>query len=104
MTLAEFVAARLADDRDTADGLAEQYAAMGSHIEGADRIRLHALLHHTAMRMLREVEAGRKILALHTLAGRYWCSCDEPQPCTTVRQLAAIWSDHPDYDPAWATP
>ena len=23
-------------------------------------------------------------------------------PCPTVRALAAVWSEHPDYDPAWA--
>lgn len=37
------------------------------------------------------------------------CSCVDDDPgwhltggwCDTVRQLAAIWADHPDFDPSW---
>lgn len=37
------------------------------------------------------------------------CSCVDDDPgwhftggwCDTLRQLAAIWADHPDFDPAW---
>lgn len=61
-------------------------------------------------RVLREVEAKRKIIGEHQavtkLAGlteqdlgflgwyREW----------VLKNLAAIWSGHPDYDPAWSTP
>jgi hypothetical protein len=29
---------------------------------------------------------------------------DDPEvsPCTTLRAIAATWSDHPDYRPEWA--
>lgn len=27
---------------------------------------------------------------------------DDPYPCRTLRLIFAAWSDHPDYDPAWA--
>ncbi len=69
-------------------------------------------------RVLREVEAKRKILALHR--PDLWNADDEPEavhcvecttdddlykpqmyPCQTVRALAAMWSDHHDYDPDW---
>lgn len=29
-----------------------------------------------------------------------WAS--EAWPCPTIRQIAALWAAHPDYDPAWA--
>ena len=70
-------------------------------------------------RMLREVAAKRAILALHR--PEQWnvddvsadvrcaeCTTDDdlykPQmdPCATVLALAAVYRDHPGYDPAWA--
>lgn len=77
-------------------------------------------------RALREVEAKRRILQLHeaiypavarqgspgpatvadpagTLSVFAYCViCDEDSPCLTLGYLTAIWSDHPDYRPAWA--
>jgi hypothetical protein len=70
-------------------------------------------------RQLREVEAKRAILTEHSPG--YPVTYPEPSgeptcyvchaggydwdperwPCLTVRALAAIWRDHPDYDPAW---
>ena len=105
MTLTEFLAARL--------GEKEQYAK--------DLLTNPALRDISGMlglsdQMLREVEAGRKILAEH--APGYPVTYPEPSgqptcgkchaggwdwdpeewPCTTVRTLAAVWCDHPDYD------
>lgn len=54
-------------------------------------------------RVLREVEAKRKILAdcdEWLISG----SRDEPRrqlAARTIARLAAVWSDHPDFDPAW---
>jgi Family of unknown function (DUF6221) len=59
---------------------------------------------------LRMVEAGRAILAEH--AGGYpgYCAVchaggfdwdPERWPCATVRALAAVYSDHPDYRDEW---
>src|SRR5258708_7113318 len=127
MDLATFLTAGLDDDRDLADSLGEQYAAMGRSIQGADTIPLRALLRLTAIRMLGEVDAKRKILALHALSvtkvaqpsfdsftgdripDSYevtcetcgWASGNPASGCGTLRALAAVWSDHPDYDPAW---
>ena len=68
-----------------------------------------------AERMLREVTAKRAILAEHEPEpwgephpGLSRCGprCGEEYwtiwPCATVRAIAAIYSGHPDYDPAWA--
>jgi hypothetical protein len=65
-------------------------------------------------RVLREVAAKRAILAEHKpyetggthLSGPVFCStCGEEDavevPCGTLRHLAAVYSDHPDYRPEW---
>ncbi|MFD9276905.1 DUF6221 family protein [Streptomyces mirabilis] len=72
-------------------------------------------------RVLREVEAKRKLVELHgpvILRGgpgaKYFdtttvcCSCEPPQfpehafPCPTLRLLALPYADHPDYRSEWA--
>lgn len=74
-------------------------------------------------RVLREVEAGRKILAEHLpVEFIYGLTCKrcvswqsapgeesefgiavpDPWPCLPARAVAAPHSDHPEYDPAWA--
>ena len=72
---------------------------------------------HDPARVLREVEAGRTILAEHFAEDRgeslpgadcgvcyYIGTPGSPAgwPCRTLRALAAVWSDHPDYDQEWA--
>jgi hypothetical protein len=69
-------------------------------------------------RLLREVEAKRKILTEHKLRTEYevtrpdnpydvfcevcgWAADVKGSACPTLRALAAIYEDHPDYDPAW---
>jgi Family of unknown function (DUF6221) len=55
-------------------------------------------------RVLREVEAKRAILAEHDVRHD---PCDahnaslESIPCPTLELLAAVYRDHPDYDPTW---
>ena|SRR5260221_8283674 len=101
MDLAKFLNDRLDEDTATADGLIEQYAAMGSNIEGADRIRLHIVLRMTAICMLREVGTKRKILAEYE---RAW-NIGPPGIILTLENVlritAGVYSDHEDYDPAW---
>jgi hypothetical protein len=67
-------------------------------------------------RVLREVEAKRLILAQHRHRQADYCSfgCDlchfhseYGMPpgvnwCETVRALASVWPDHPDYQTEWA--
>src|SRR5262245_17316529 len=56
-------------------------------------------------RVLREVEAKRAIAGLHHQAERApnWCAeCDEEWfPCPTLRHLATVYRDHPDYRQEW---
>jgi hypothetical protein len=65
-------------------------------------------------RVLREVAAGRAILAVHAqLNDSIWCQTCDPgadpfgdsdawYPCRTLRAVAAVWSDHADYRAEWA--
>lgn len=75
---------------------------------------------HDPARVLRKVAAERAILAAHDTVevpniedtGRInaCTTCGEtqdhwyatPWPCDTLKHLAAVYADHPDYDPAWA--
>jgi hypothetical protein len=108
VSLTEFLKARL--DEDEAYGPrplepGEYPNVFESHEPGAPA------------RVLREVTAKRAILDRHAphetaFSGLAcdWCSedvDDRPQiakerwPCPDVLSLAAVYSDHPDYDPGW---
>ena len=111
--LAAFLAARISEDE----------AAVGRSRGGSLRGQWPA-------RVLREAEAKRKILAEHwpEHITEGWVACrrcvdwsagsygygnededGEPPddqsrmnwPCPTLRALAAVYQDHPDYDPQW---
>lgn len=70
---------------------------------------------HNPARILREVEAKRRMFDLHVLAERDYgdgfvtelcmvCDPQEPEPfypCQTLRLLALPYSDHPDYHEEW---
>lgn len=82
-------------------------------VNGAHYAAVHAARHDPA-RVLREVQAKRAILELH---GRsHECStydhhgdiescswCLNPEDCSTLLALAAIYSDHEAYRKEWAT-
>jgi hypothetical protein len=56
---------------------------------------------HDPARALREVEAGRKLMAEHASNDEFSDAYDSGLQFA-VLLLAAVYSDHPDYDPAWA--
>jgi len=108
MGLTEFVAARLDEDEAAARFMMDREAR-------CLQLRAEFLGFPLGERVLREAGAKRKILALHEQArshknGRLldFCICQAEDgvvcghwPCETLRALAAVYSDHPDYDPAW---
>jgi hypothetical protein len=70
------------------DGVCE---SINGHLADAAHIA-----RHDPARVLREVEAKRRILAEHS--GNHKCGWWIPG-CPTVEALAAVYSDHPDYQP-----
>lgn len=70
---------------------------------------------HDPTRVLAECAAKRAIIAAHDPSGLRWVGfpraerqeayCIEDQhaaPCDTLRTVATIYSDHPDYRPEWS--
>lgn len=121
MDLIAFITARLDEDEaaaraalsGSADGgvweIAYPYGGNAAMIRGQgiammqEKPQAGHIARHDPARALREVALGRVILAQH---GRspHWRPGDElldcqyqKWPCPTLRALAAIWSDHPDY-------
>jgi Family of unknown function (DUF6221) len=129
---ASFLAARLDEDEKLArQSLEEAQQAGERETRYPYPDRLAACMHdarHNPARVLREVEAKRAIVAAHPVRpiingtcktcsdreGLSWSSLEagDPDfvdwPCFTLRALAAVWSDHPDYpgknDPKEHTP
>ncbi|NKR75810.1 hypothetical protein GS492_25035 [Rhodococcus hoagii] len=58
---------------------------------------------HDPARVLREVEAKRRILDLAGEISRSGAEFAEQDYRTVTRALAAVYSDHPDYQPHWTT-
>lgn len=64
---------------------------------------------HDPNRVLAECEAKRRIVGLHTYewmgpddAAEKGCEHDyDPWPCPTLRNLASVYADHPDYRDEW---
>lgn len=65
-------------------------------------------------RLRRDVSVKRAMLREHVCTCPANCGeCDAcsgqhhadptPAPCTTMRLMASVWSDHPDYQAGWAT-
>ncbi|MER6027197.1 DUF6221 family protein [Streptomyces sp. NPDC001851] len=72
------------------------------------RLLTHVARHDPA-RVLRNVEAGRALLAEHRPAADGRCrtcaatarASRAPAPCATLRLLALPFAGHPEYDEAW---
>jgi Family of unknown function (DUF6221) len=121
--LVAFLSARLDEDEAAAvkarEGPRSQFVEADADIEPllfdeAGEFSLPA-------RVLREVEAKRAILTEHSPGNPAldpeqferptcgvchaggWDWDPENWPCPTVRAIAAVYRDHPDYDPAWVT-
>lgn len=123
MDLVEFMTARLDEDERAANDVL--FACRDSRQpwppeQGGPALTAY-LKHFGERRALREAEAKRAILAEHRptdwraygdlMCFRCRLDDDEPipdghhwmaWPCPAARALAAVWSDHPDYAPAWA--
>ena len=78
-----------------------------------DEDRAHIVRHDPA-RVLRDIEARRRIMTLHTAATGHGCSTTDEtgynlnydevsynDACTTLRLLASVYADHPSYRAEW---
>lgn len=93
MSIVEFLLARIAEDEADARKLA-----------ATDRrpvLSLATTVNHSE-RLLLECEAKRRIVEAHRR------QVEDDDPCawivaseTLLHTLAAVYADHPDYDPAW---
>ncbi len=119
-SLVEFLAARL--DEDEARARRVQGALDGGW-NYFDEVPTELI---DPARVLREVAAGRAILALHRIEVTFaesqdddyrpvkipevqcfvcgWASDVEGSACETLHLLAAIYGDHPGYQQEWAIP
>ena len=119
MKITQFLTARI-DDDEIAALYADEYAR---GVLGPDRpnVGMQLAMDLPALivderRVLREVAAKRAILAEHREEGRGdhrgcagcgWCPGDEVrlnevEECPTLRALAAVHADHPDYNQRWS--
>jgi hypothetical protein len=115
MSLVEFLRERLDEDEQVASmaagpighrwqpnpagGLSGRDGPMRVHLE--DRQCLPHIARHDPARVLADVAAKRRIMLEHSPSSQGICECSAPWPCPTLRALAAVYADHPDYDPAW---
>lgn len=86
---------------------AQGYEVWGIEVGAADAAHIVA---YAPNRISREIQAKRTLLDLHESC---YAECGEQEPihgslvratwpCPTIRTLAAIWADHPDYQEGWA--
>ena len=133
-TLTEFIAARLDEDEASATAAADSgrwyidvdgnvqdedthgggsaYVAVGPWDGGIDDACAAHIVRHDPARVLREVDAKRKILteivplvdSMDSWIQESMGAHDAPplgESEALLRILAAAWSDHPDYDQGW---
>jgi hypothetical protein len=109
--LVTFLRARLDEDEAAAKEAASRPGggAWGGPDDGTRHTAVgrHIARHDPARVLRRQVPAMRAILGLHVPledSGEppQCVICLEYVPCRTLRYLAAVYSDHPDYRPGWA--
>lgn len=92
----------LAVDGET---VADGFALSGRQL----RATVDHIARHDPPRVLREVEAKRRLVDWHTKdhdllessRPTIGCRCYDGWPCTTLRLLALPYADHPDYRGGW---
>ena len=100
--LVEFLLARISEDEAVAVATRDAHDPLDWSNPGVGFLLLAGVL--------RECEAKRRIVALHSEGDKgtcYTCSVngtrvqDNLIACPTLRDLAAVYADHPDYRDEW---
>ena len=99
MDLVAFLTARLDEDEATAKAAAADWLDEEFPFEWDDLPddAFTHIMRHDPARVLREVKAGRAILAMYADGLAY----DDYAVGRVIRVLVAVYSDHPDYDEKW---
>ena len=102
MTLVEFLEARIAED--------ERKAEAGGYHNGGGVFANdnYGCLLVQPSRVLAECAAKRAIISDHQQVDVpfFWpvcVGCERQMPCATLRHLAAVYKDHPDYREEWSS-
>lgn len=108
MTITEFLLARIAEDEDQAHELIRRQRRKLTVRD----VSLGYVRAFDPKRIAAECAAKRRIVQLHS--GEHECSiydydgsvfafqwCSDAMDCSTMQLLAAVYTDHSDYDPAW---
>lgn len=105
LTLTEFLLARIGEDEAVARRVAVETAyPPPKPIGGIPRL---GIVGYSTARVLAECEAKRRIVEAHPsrFGGCETChELDGPDayaPCATLRALAAVYAQHPDYRSEW---
>lgn len=123
MTIVEFLEARIAEDEEAARaaGLrSDEWFGTGGGVLGgpfpAPRTGTHIIVHdegdptpsesvhigrHDPARVLRECAAKRKLVEFYGGMAEKWPNNDYMMWRLVLGTLAAVYSDHPDFDPEW---
>ncbi|MGZ4516398.1 MAG: DUF6221 family protein [Mycobacteriaceae bacterium] len=101
LTVTDFVLARIAEEEwvaNTASGTVSGPAQYGHHLWNFGDQRLEI----TRARVLAQCAAMREIVECHQEILTVCQGCATARyPCRTLRALASIWSDHPDWREEW---
>ena len=104
--ITEFLEARIAEDEAEANAAIANYApdewdnpTNAGNYYPAD---IAFWERQTPTRVLAECAAKRAIIEAHTEAGPVCMPCEHEWPCATIRAVASVYSDRPDYRQEWA--
>lgn len=78
---------------EDARGGGNAYIACGPYGRGLADADAEHIIRHDPARVLREVAAKRALVHRH--------AAERHEDCDTLRTLATVWSDHPDYRAGW---
>ena len=98
MTITEFLEARISEDEETASLLAKGDAGHSPRTEvytGTEWVTTPL----TTDRLLAECKAKRALIAILTPGQEIW---DGTRWAGPLDIMAAVYKDHPNYDPEWA--
>jgi hypothetical protein len=106
MTIMGFIRARLAEVEESARRLPDGVGPSGRppRTAGVQTLRLARAEVMRAVVAEHECDGFSQICLTCRRRGSDEGWASEEWPCPTVRQVAALWTDHPDYDASWSPP